>query len=68
MWNSYRNTHHASERSGKTLLQHLLAYLQEAPNLARYFGVGLDVDGRPDEEDAARASRSRVMVMIRLDE
>ena len=48
--------------------QHLLAYLQQAPNLARYFGVELDVEGRPDEEDVARASRSRVMVRIGLDE
>jgi hypothetical protein len=48
--------------------QHLLTYLQEAPNLARYFGVGLDVNGQPDGEDVARASRSRVMVMIRLNE
>lgn len=48
--------------------QHLLAYLQEAPNLARYFGVGLDGEGRPDEKDVARASRSRVMVRIRLEE
>ena len=47
---------------------HLLAYLQEAPNLATYFGVGLDVDGRPDGADVAQASRARVMVKIRLDE
>lgn len=48
--------------------QHLLTYLQEVPSFARYFGVGLDVDGQPNGEDVARASRSRVMVMIRLDE
>lgn len=48
--------------------QHLLTYLQQAPNFAKYFGVGLDADGRPDEEDVSRASQSRVMVMIRLDE
>ena len=48
--------------------QHLLTYIQEAPILARYFGVGLDVDGRPDDEDVTRASRSRVMVIIRLDQ
>ena len=45
--------------------QQLAAYLQSAPNTARYFGVRLDAQGQPMAQDVANAARSRVIVRVR---
>ncbi len=42
----------------------LLIYLQNAPKQAKYFKVNLDLDGKPNALDIARASQERVVVRI----
>lgn len=44
----------------------LMAYLRLVPRQARYFGVGLDSDGLPVQEDVKTAAQERVVVSIRL--
>jgi deazaflavin-dependent oxidoreductase (nitroreductase family) len=44
----------------------LTAYLRLVPRQARYFGVGLDSDGLPIQEDVNAAAQERVVVSIRL--
>ncbi len=44
----------------------LMAYLQKAPQIARYIGVGLDANGQPKLEDVAEAAKTRVMVRVQL--
>lgn len=44
----------------------LTDYLHQAPNLAKYFGVALDADGKPRSVDIARAAQTRVMVQVKL--
>jgi deazaflavin-dependent oxidoreductase (nitroreductase family) len=44
----------------------LMAYLQKAPQVARYIGVRLDANGRPELEDVAEAAKTRVMVRVQL--
>ncbi len=44
----------------------LAGYLQRAPSLARYFGVGLDETGVPLEAEVARAAGDRVLVRLTL--
>jgi deazaflavin-dependent oxidoreductase (nitroreductase family) len=41
-------------------------YLNIAPNMARYFDVGLDSDGNPQPEDLATAAIPRVMVTLKI--
>lgn len=45
---------------------HLLAYLGQAPKVAKYFGVALDADGQPDQDDVATAAKERVIIHTRL--
>lgn len=44
----------------------LMAHLQKAPQLARYFQVQLDANRQPDAADIARAAQNRVVIRIRL--
>ena len=44
----------------------LMAYLQKAPQIARYIGVGLDANGQPMSQDVAEAAKTRVMVRVQL--
>lgn len=44
----------------------LMAHLQKAPQLAKYFQVRLDANGQPDAADVARIVQDRVVVRIRL--
>ncbi len=44
----------------------LMAHLQEAPQLAKYFQVRLNANGQPDAADVARAAQDRVVVRIQL--
>lgn len=44
----------------------LKLYLQRAPQRARYVQVALDPEGQPNDADAQRAARERVMVRIQL--
>jgi deazaflavin-dependent oxidoreductase (nitroreductase family) len=44
----------------------LMAYLQTAPHLAKYFQVALDPDGQPNPEDVARSARDKVVVRTEL--
>jgi deazaflavin-dependent oxidoreductase (nitroreductase family) len=44
----------------------LVAYLQKAPHIVKYLGVGLDARGQPRPEDVANAAKTRVMVCVRL--
>lgn len=48
------------------VIANLLAYLQQAPQLAKYFQVALDASGQPNAEDVARNAQDRVMVRIKL--
>jgi deazaflavin-dependent oxidoreductase (nitroreductase family) len=41
---------------------HLLAYLRQAPKAAKYFGVALDADGQPNQDDVATAAKERVII------
>lgn len=45
----------------------LLAYLRALPSYAKYYGVALDAEGRPDVASVARVSQSKVVVRIDLD-
>jgi deazaflavin-dependent oxidoreductase (nitroreductase family) len=44
----------------------LFAYLNRQPGLAKYFKVGLDVNGQPERDDVARAAREHVMIQFHL--
>ena len=44
----------------------LMNYLRKAPQIARYTGVGLDVNGQPRPQDVAEAAKTRVMVRVQL--
>lgn len=44
----------------------LMAYLRQAPNLARYYNVGLDPEGRPNPGDVAQTAKNRVIIRTRL--
>jgi deazaflavin-dependent oxidoreductase (nitroreductase family) len=44
----------------------LLAYLQQVPRLARYYGVTLDPDGQPNVEDVERVAQDKVIVRLRV--
>jgi deazaflavin-dependent oxidoreductase (nitroreductase family) len=45
---------------------HLLAYLGQAPKVAKYFGVALDADGQPNPNDVATAAEERVIIHTQL--
>ena len=51
----------------KDVSTHLMAYLEKGPQLARYYDVGLDEEGRPNAEDVAQAARARVVVRVELE-
>ncbi len=44
----------------------LMAYLRQAPQIAKYIGVGLDANGQPKSQDVAEAAKTRVMVRVQL--
>lgn len=44
----------------------LTGFFQQAPQIARYSGIGLDEHGRPRPEDILQAAKSRVMVQFKL--
>ncbi|MBN1146119.1 MAG: nitroreductase family deazaflavin-dependent oxidoreductase [Anaerolineales bacterium] len=46
--------------------ENMLAYFQHAPQLARYFGIGLDESGQPLSEDVLGSARDRVFIKTRL--
>jgi hypothetical protein len=43
----------------------LMAYLRQAPNLARYYNVGLDPKGQPNPDDVAQTAKNRVIIRAR---
>jgi hypothetical protein len=45
----------------------LLAYLRALPSYAKFYGVTLNAEGRPDVASVARASQEKVAVRIDLD-
>jgi len=40
--------------------------IQKLPNYARYFGLALDAEGRPNAQDVTRAAQARVVIQINL--
>lgn len=46
--------------------KYMAEFLQRSPSLARYFGVGLDSEGKLRGEDVARAALERVMVRVKI--
>ena len=50
----------------KEVTEGLGDYFQKAPQVAKYFKVRLDSDGRPSASDLDQAARERVMVRISL--
>ena len=44
----------------------LYTFLCKSPSNAKYLGVQLDVDGRPNREDVARSAPRSVLVRIQL--
>jgi deazaflavin-dependent oxidoreductase (nitroreductase family) len=44
----------------------LKRYLELAPQIARYIGVGLEPNGQPKCDDLTRAAQERVMVRVHL--
>jgi deazaflavin-dependent oxidoreductase (nitroreductase family) len=49
------------------VIANLMAYLRQAPQLAKYFQVTLDANGEPNIEEAVRSAQDRVMVRIRME-
>jgi deazaflavin-dependent oxidoreductase (nitroreductase family) len=43
----------------------LTTYFQLAPNMARYFEVGLDSEGQPLPDDIAVAAKTRIIVQFK---
>ena len=41
-------------------------YFQLAPQMARYFEINLDENGKPMIDDLAQAAKSRIMVVLEL--
>ncbi|MFB0504727.1 MAG: nitroreductase/quinone reductase family protein [Candidatus Bathyarchaeia archaeon] len=50
----------------KDVADNLMIYLKNVPKQAKYFGVGLDSDGKPILSDVVRAVKERVVVRIQL--
>jgi hypothetical protein len=48
------------------VVEGLRHYFQLAPQVARYFGVALDAEGKADPSSLVQAARERVVVEIRL--
>jgi deazaflavin-dependent oxidoreductase (nitroreductase family) len=46
----------------------LMAYFEVVPSYAKYYGVRLDEEGRPNLDDIARTSEARVLVKLKADE
>jgi deazaflavin-dependent oxidoreductase (nitroreductase family) len=44
----------------------LTPYFQIAPNMTRYFEVGLDSEGNPLPEDIVTAAKTRIMVQLKI--
>lgn len=44
----------------------LQVYLRKAPQVARYFGIRLDADEKPNPDDIAHAARERLIIRITL--
>ena len=45
----------------------LTAYLSQAPQHAKYFGVALDSNGQPRADDVAHTAPTRVVIQVKLD-
>ena len=78
-WRNLRNTPVTVRVQGKDLagvaeaitdepqvMDCLMAYLRQAPQIAKYIGVGLDTNRQPKSQDVAEAAKTRVMVRVRL--
>jgi len=52
----------------RAVAEGLRRYLERLPKYARYFGVALDANGRPVEEDVEREAKTRVFVSIRVED
>ncbi len=48
------------------VVEGLRAYLRQAPQLARFFKVGFDEDGKPDQLDLEREARDLVLIKLQL--
>ncbi len=44
----------------------LMAYLQQAPKLAKYFEVRLDIDDLPISKDVAKSAKDKVLIQSKL--
>jgi deazaflavin-dependent oxidoreductase (nitroreductase family) len=44
------------------VIDELGAFFEKAPKMAKYFGVRLEANGKPDRDDLARAAVTRVVV------
>jgi deazaflavin-dependent oxidoreductase (nitroreductase family) len=44
----------------------LMTYLQQVPNLAKYFEVSLNADGQPNRADVSKAAQNRVIIRMKL--
>ena len=51
---------------GDAVVEGLTRYFETAPVYAKYYGVHLDANGRPDAADIARVARERVVVRVHL--
>ncbi len=54
--------------SNEDIARLLTTYFQIAPNMARYFKVGLDSQGSPIPEDISAAAAPRVMVVLKVEQ
>ena len=50
----------------EAVVEGLRRYLGKSPQVARYFGVPLDADGKADAQGLAQAARERVVVRIQM--
>lgn len=51
---------------GQGVVENLAEIMRQAPQYARYLGVRLDGDQKPDLDDVRRAAQERVVVRTRL--
>ena len=44
------------------VISELEAFCEQAPKMAKYFGVKIEANGKPNRDDVARAAQTRVVV------
>ena len=44
------------------VISELEAFFEQAPKMAKYFGVKIEANGKPNRDDVARAAQTRVVV------